>query len=73
MKAVINERVRPAGTIAFLVAAVVFLPVKADPVSPIGYRMAWAGAERGGLGDQVKGRYGYSNYSATEDPPITPC
>jgi hypothetical protein len=73
MRVVIDERVRQAGTIALLVAAVLLLPMKADPVSPIGYRMAWAGGERGGLGDQVKGSYGYTNYLATEDPPVTPC
>jgi hypothetical protein len=73
MRAVIDERVRQAGTIALLVAAVLFLPMKADPVSSVGYRMAWTGSERGGLGDQVKCGHGYANYLATEDPPVTPC
>ena len=65
MRSNIATQVRPTRTHAFLVAAALLLPVQ-----------AWAGDERGGLGDQVRGNYGYTsytNYAAAEDPVITPC
>jgi hypothetical protein len=72
MKVLIDKRARLAGMVGLLAAAVLLLPVKAVPLSPIGYPSAWAGGERGGIGDQVKTPNGYSNYLATEDP-VTPC
>jgi hypothetical protein len=65
MRPIIAARVWPTRTHAFLVAAALLLPVQ-----------AWAGDERGGLGDQVRGNYGYTkytNYTAAQDPLITPC
>jgi hypothetical protein len=62
MTALNQRRIRLAGTIGLLIAAIVLLPIVA----------ARAGGERGGIGDQVKSSYGYSNYLAGEDP-VTPC
>jgi len=62
MRLVIDKRVWPAWTQAFLVTAALLLPIQ-----------AWAGGDRGGLGDQVRGDYGYTSYGAAEDPLITPC
>jgi hypothetical protein len=69
MKLAIDTRVRPTRMHAFLVAAALLLPAQ-----------AWAGGERGGLGDQVRGNYGYTNDTndtnygaAAVDPLITPC
>ena len=65
MRSTIVTQVRPTRTHAFLFAAAVLLPAQ-----------AWAGGERGGLGDQVRGNYGYTNYTnyaAAQDPVITPC
>ena len=65
MRSIVDTRVRLTRTHAFLFAAAVLLPAQ-----------AWAGGERGGLGDQVRGNYGYTNYTnyaAAADPLITPC
>jgi hypothetical protein len=62
MRWVMDTRVRPTRTQAFLVAAALLLPMQ-----------AWAGGDRGGLGDQVRANYGYTTYGPAEDPPITPC
>src|SRR6516225_9979816 len=65
MRSIIATRVRPTRTHAYLVAAALLLPVQ-----------AWAGDERGGLGDQVRRNYSYTNYTnyaAAQDPVITPC
>ena len=64
MRIPIDHRVRLLGTRAFLMTAIL-LPA-------FGFANAWAG-ERGGLGDQVRGDYGYTSYGATEDATVTPC
>ena len=70
MRVLIHRRISLAGTIGLLTAVTVLLPLRADPFNPIA--SAWAGGERGGIGDQVKGNEGYTDYLAKEDP-VTPC
>jgi len=63
---------------ALLAGAFLLLPLKSDPVDPLGYAVASAagnGGDHGGMRDQgQENSYtGYVNYSADPTDPVTPC
>ena len=65
---------------ALLAGTFLLLPLKSDPLDPIGYAIASAagnGGDHGGMRDEGQGQNnssaGYTSYSADPTDPVTPC
>ena len=78
IKTLFEKPPRLAGAIGLLAAAILLLPINADPVNPFGYASTWAagtGGDHGGARDQVNlnTNTGYTSYATDPAAPLTPC
>ena len=78
MKTPFARRLRLAGAMGLLAAAILLLPIKGDPVDPFGYISTWAadaGGDHGGARDQVNlnANTTYTSYATDPVAPVTPC
>ena len=78
MPTVISRTARLTAMTALLAGAFLLLPLKSDPVDPLGYAVASAagnGGDHGGMRDQGQenSTSGYASYSADPTDPVTPC
>ena len=78
IKTLFEKPPRLAGAIGLLAAAILLLPINADPVNPFGYASTWAagtGGDHGGARDQanLNTNTGYTSYATDPAAPLTPC
>ena len=78
MPTVISRTARLTAMTALLAGAFLLLPLKSNPVDPLGYAIASAagnGGDHGGMRDQGQenSNSGYASYSADPTDPVTPC
>ena len=78
MPTVISRTARLTAMTALLAGSFLLLPLKSDPVDPLGYAVAAAasnGGDHGGMRDQGQdnSNTGYTSYSADTTDPVTPC
>jgi len=78
MPTVVSRTARLTAMTALLAGAFLLLPLKSDPVDPLGYAVAAAasnGGDHGGMRDQGQdnSNTGYTSYSADPTDPVTPC
>jgi hypothetical protein len=79
MPTLFSRPTRLAAMTALLAGAFLLLPVKSDPINPLGYAIASAagnGGDHGGMRDQgqsTNSNTGYTGYSADTTDPVTPC
>ena len=78
MPSVFSGPARLTAMTALLAGAFLLLPLKSNPVDPLGYAIASAagnGGDHGGMRDQGQenSNSGYASYSADPTDPVTPC
>src|SRR5215469_3638107 len=80
MPTVFSRTARLTAMTALLAGAFLLLPLKSDPLDPLGYDIASAagnGGDHGGMRDQGQvqdnSSGGYTNYSGDPTDPVTPC
>ena len=80
MPSVFSGPARLTAMTALLAGAFLLLPLKSDPLDPLGYAIASAagnGGDHGGMRDEGQGQNnsstGYTSYSADTTDPVTPC